>query len=107
MEISGDYGTDPYGYGVVLPGGRYGTLLGGETFRDAGEIHYIRYGGAEEVKDHMALVYRALHLAYSADSDFADPAKAEAAQAAYRKRIGRMRHIAESVRGIRQGANYF
>lgn len=107
MEISGDYGTDPYGFGVVLPGARYGTLLGGETFKDAGVIYYIRYGDAEEVKDHMALVYRVLYLAYSADSDFADPKKAEAARLAYRQRIGRMRQFSEASRGMRQGANYF
>ena len=73
-------------YGVFLTED-YGTTLQADSFEYAGDIFYKRIGKYSEIKDYMAVICYALHLAYNSDADFGNAEKSYSWRKQYETRV--------------------
>jgi hypothetical protein len=93
-------------YGVYL-NDDYGTTLSVEEFTFTGNIVYRKVGRFEDVKDHMAIIYYALSLAYCADSEFANAELASYWQNMYRSRIAAFSRVKHDNSGRSIKGNFY
>lgn len=85
----------------------YGVSLTITEYDFAGEIFYYRYAKLEEIQDYMAVIYYALYLAYSNDSDFANSKQAGIYWQRYRSRVAAFDRVKASDIGIAEQNKYF
>lgn len=109
IPFSPDYGEildNEYGVYLVAD---YGTTLTITTpnIEYAGTIYYYKTGNYEDVKDYMAVICYALHLAYNADSDFANPDLAVYWKDIYNKRLGVLGRILHNNTGREVTVNFY
>ena len=92
------FGVIDRGFGVV------GRAIG---YNFAGDAAYIRYADAEEIRDHLALVYHALHQAHATDAELANPAYSKWYFMRYRERVALFDSIRHKNAGRGRPGNFF
>lgn len=106
-----EYDVEPYGVLIddwgVMDDSDYGVCNTLTDFLPAGEVHFVRKGEVEEIKDHTALIYHVLAQAFNADTDFNDPDRASAYFAKYRERISGFVQIRRKAYGRLRGGKFF
>lgn len=104
--------TSPYGeisdndYGVFLTED-YGTTLTVDVFDFAGRIFYRKIGKYENIKDYMAVIYYAMSLAYSVDSDLANAEMSAYWKKMYKTRLSVFGRIKHNNTGKTVSGNFF
>ena len=106
-----EYEVEPYGvlldgWGVLDDIG-YGVCNTLTDFLPVGEVHFVRKGEVEEIKDHTALIFHVLGQAFNADTDFNNPDRASAYFAKYRERISGFVQIRKKAYGKLRGGKFF
>lgn len=97
--MQNDFGVfEDQGWGVV-------TEL--TEYEFAGDVYYYRYADCEEIQDYMAVIFYALYLAYSNDSDFANAKQADIYLRRYRMRIAAFNRIKVGSNGKETQNKYF
>jgi hypothetical protein len=107
ISFSSDFGevsTDDYG---VFNDENYGVTADMYIADYAGEIYYRKTGNFEDVKDYMAVIYYAMHLAYSADSEFGNSDMAAYWLGMYRERLAVAGRVSFSNSGKSSAENFF
>lgn len=97
--FSGDFG--------VFLSNDFGTTLSLSSFNYSGEIYYIKLGTFEEITDYMAVIYYALSIAYSTDTELANADTAEFWKRMYRERLNAFSRIVYNNTGNTAAGNFF
>lgn len=84
---------DEAGFGFELDGSGFGIIYLAYDYEYAGTVFYVKTGDSGDIGDYMAVVFGALALAFSEDSDFADSGKATFFREQYRRRIAKFMQI--------------
>jgi hypothetical protein len=93
-------------YGVFADE-NYGITATLTEFDFAGDIFYRRKGKFEEVKDHNAVIYYALFLAYNSDTDMSNADNSAIWRERYIDRINRFSAIGYHNSGTTRTANFY
>jgi hypothetical protein len=107
ISVDSYYGeviTDDYG---VFADENYGVTTDINIADYAGDICYRKTGQFEDIKDYMAIIYYAMSLAYSADSEFGNSEAASYWLGIYHNRVSVATRVAFSNSGETSAENFF
>lgn len=103
-SASGEVVTDEYG---VLLDNQYGVSTEIKSFNYAGVIYYNRTARCEEIRDYMAVIYYALSLAYSVDTELSNQETALFWQTQYQQRVCAFGRILKLNSGTSSTGNFY
>lgn len=95
----------PTAFGVVDRG--FGVVKGAVGYNFAGDAAYIRYADAEEIRDHLALLYHVLNQAHNTDAELANPAYGRWYLERYRERVALLAPVRHKNAGQARPGNFF
>jgi hypothetical protein len=106
-DISPFWGELPInGFGAFVDDG-WGVATALTEYDFVGDVYYYRYAECEEIQDYMAVIFYAVYLAYSNDSDFANAKQADMYLQRYRMRVAAFNRIKVSSNGKEVHNKYF
>lgn len=106
-EMSSIYGEiNGSGYGTYITE-EYGITQNVNIFDFAGDFYYNKIGSLKDVKDYMAVIFGAMHIAYNADSDLGNADTALFWKNQYKNRINAFGRIKNQNNGKSRTINFY
>lgn len=103
-EASGEVHTGETG---VFLDGYYGVTTEIKSCKYAGVIYYNRIARCEEIRDYMAVIYYAMNLAYSIDTELSNQETAQFWLAQYQQRVSAFGRILNLNSGMSATGNFY